>query len=81
MKADPNMITLSFYKEILKVFCNVRVFIIEASDETEEEEEEEEEEDQQQEVLSDYLWVPVNASSRLVRSVSNLYPPSPYPKF
>ena len=55
MKADPNMITLSFYKEILKVFCNVRVFIIEASDETEEEEEEEEEEDQQQEVLSDYL--------------------------
>ena len=26
MKPDPNMITLSFYKEILKVFSNIQTF-------------------------------------------------------
>ena len=28
VKTDPNMITLSFYKEILKVFSNIQTFSV-----------------------------------------------------
>ena len=39
--------------------------------------EEEDDDDQQQEVLFDYLWVLVNALSRLLDCANSLDPPSP----